>query len=94
MDRLNQRHNTQQRDATPTNDEYFFRVSAALGAVIKRPVWSPRRSCQFVRTAPSPGAGLWDRGPRELLRQDWMGRVWQPINLPENARVTQSVELR
>jgi hypothetical protein len=50
--RLSGRNNAQQRDTTLTNGRQCALVSADLGAVIRRPVWSPRRSWQSAGPGP------------------------------------------
>lgn len=77
--RPSRQNNTQQRDTTLTNDEQCSLVSADLAVVIRRPVWSPRRSCQSQRPRPSPGGQtLRDGQLSELLRSGRVDRVWHP----------------
>jgi len=73
--RLSGRNDAQQRDTTLTNDERCPLVSAALGAVIRRPAWSPRRSCQSMWTLPSPGRQVSEMSSHEYCaaRPGWAG---------------------
>jgi hypothetical protein len=49
-------------------------VSAGLGAVIRRPAWSPRRSCQSQRSLPSPGGQVSGMATiRSAARVGWAG---------------------
>jgi hypothetical protein len=72
-----------------TNDERCPLVSAALGAVIRRPAWSPRRSCRSQRPCPrragrSPG---WAWPPRTgAAEPGWAGCGIPSISLRATTR--------
>jgi hypothetical protein len=82
--RLSGRNNAQPRDTTLTNDKQCALISANLKAVIRKPVWSPRRSCRSPTTLPSPGgqtSGI--ASPLNCCGVDQIDRVWHPIGLPQ-----------
>jgi hypothetical protein len=57
--------------------------------VIRKAVWSPRRSCQSMWIVPSPGgrSPRWPAGSTVAARPGW-ARVWHLIDLPKGYHTT------
>ncbi len=67
-----EQHSTTRCDAD--QQQVLPLVSARLTAVIRRPAWSPRRSCQSQRPVPSPGGQV--SGMASLQRKCRTGWGW------------------